>query len=152
MRRAVKRESVLAAQKYRTRFTADGITVQPRGADFEVGLRLERWGYGEALETVPAAEPTSDGQRVTYVRGGLTEWYINRPKGFEQGFTVATRPRRTDDKAGSLRLEMSVSGATGRGRAFRHRLFKIGFSRRNARDPPIVLNWHQELLERVPIP
>ena len=108
-------EAVNPAQEYRTRFTAEGITVQPRGAGFKLGLRLERWGYGESLEAVPTAEPGVVGQRVTYVRGGLEEWYVNRPTGLEQGFTVAAAPRRTagKDAAGSLRLEMSVSGATG---------------------------------------
>ena len=108
-------EAVNPAQAYRTRFTADGITVQPRGAGFELGLRLERWGYGESLEAVPTAEPVAVGQRVTYVRGGLEEWYVNRPTGLEQGFTVAAAPRRTagTDAPGPLRLEMSVSGATG---------------------------------------
>ena len=107
-------EAVNPAQAYRTRFTAEGITVHPRGAGFALGLRLERWGYGEAVEVLPA-EPVADGQRVTYMRGDLQEWYVNRPTGLEQGFTVIAAPRRTagKDAAGSLRLEMSVSGATG---------------------------------------
>ena len=108
-------EAVNPAQAYRTRFTAEGITVQPRGAGFELGLRLERWGYGEALEAVPTAEPVAAGERVTYVRGGLEESYVNRPTGLELGFTVAAAPRRTDgkDATGSLRLEMSVSETAG---------------------------------------
>ena len=105
--------AVNPAQEYRTRFTAEGITVQPRGTDFALGLRLERWGYGEALEAVSPAEPAADGQRVIYVRGGLEEWYVNRPTGLEQGFTLAAAPRRAADAAGLLRLEMSVLGATG---------------------------------------
>ena len=98
------------AQDYRTRFMPDGIVVRPGGADFEVGLRLERWGYGEALEAVPAAELSSDGQRVTYVRGDLEEWYINRPGGIEQGFTVAAAPPRSGE-SNALRVEMAFAGA-----------------------------------------
>ena len=108
-------EAVNPAQAYRTRFTSDGLTVQPVGTGFALGLRLEGWGYGEGLDVLPAAKPVADGQRVTYVRGGLQEWYVNRPTGLEQGFTVAAAPRRTAGKgaAGPLRLEMSVSGASG---------------------------------------
>ena len=95
-----KLEAINPAQNYRTRFSPEGITVQPRGSGFELGLRLERWGYGEALATVSVADPTADGQRVTYVRGSLEEWYVNRPAGLEQGFTVTTAPQRRDGPGG----------------------------------------------------
>ena len=57
-------EAVNPTQEYRTRFTSEGITIQPRGARFEFGLRLERWGYGESLEAVSTARadlPTASG-------------------------------------------------------------------------------------------
>ena len=34
----------------------------------------------------------ADGHRVSFQRGEVTEWYLNKPTGVEQGFTIARAP------------------------------------------------------------
>jgi hypothetical protein len=48
-----------------------------------------------------------EGNRVSYRRGGLTEWYLNGPLGLEQGFTLERRPAGV----GSLTLAVRADGA-----------------------------------------
>jgi hypothetical protein len=57
-----------------------------------VGLCLQSYGYGERLTKAVRARLVGNGNRVEYLRGNLTEWYVNRPEGVEQGFTLAARP------------------------------------------------------------
>ncbi len=51
--------------------------------------------------------PIAAGNRVSYRRAGLTEWYRNGPFGIEQGFTVAGR---LPDAGRSLTVAIHVSG------------------------------------------
>lgn len=41
-----------------------------------------------AQAPVAAAQTHINGTCITYQRGPITEWYINRPIGLEQGFTL----------------------------------------------------------------
>jgi len=102
-------EGANPAQAYTTRFAPQGIVVRPGGGDAELGFTLTGWGYGSALLPVASASPRADGQRVEYVRGELTEWYVNRRSGLEQGFTLNAPPQaeRGEER---LRLEMTLSG------------------------------------------
>ena len=100
------------AQAYTTRFTPEGIRLQPRGAGIEVGLTLAGYGYRE-LRPLPPAAPRVEGARVEFHRGALTEWYVNRAAGLEQGFTLDEPPQETPGSAGGrepLRLELEVAG------------------------------------------
>ena len=97
------------AQAFTTRFTPKGIHVRPWGAGSELGLTLTGWGYGKALAPIAPTSPRANGQRVEYVHGALTEWYVNRSSGLEQGFTLAAPPRGARREA-RLRLEMTLSG------------------------------------------
>ncbi len=74
-------------------------------ATFEqAGLRLEplddapTWcwtaslasvGRGDRLAGVPHPTAVVDGTRLEYLRGDLTEWYLNDTRGLEQGFVLA---------------------------------------------------------------
>ena len=96
------------AQGYTTRFTTRGIRLRPRGAEIEVELALSGYGYSR-MQAVEPAEPHAEGNRVEFDRGALTEWYVNRPAGLEQGFTLA-RPPAEARGAQPLRLELAVTG------------------------------------------
>jgi hypothetical protein len=72
-------------------------------------LAFMGYRYGQTLE--PVSEPTlvALGNRIEYRRGSITEWYVNDPRGVEQGFCLAQRPAGPRD-AGPLRLELGIEG------------------------------------------
>ena len=41
---------------------------------------------------IAAVSPINNGARVEYRRDGITEWYVNGPRGLEQGFTLDRAP------------------------------------------------------------
>jgi len=84
------------AQRLQVRFAPDRVRVN------SVSLALAAVG-GRA---VGATQPRAAGNRVTYARGGVREWYVNGPLGLEQGFDVAARPAR------GLSLTLIVGGTT----------------------------------------
>lgn len=63
--------------------------------DWEFGMRLH--SYGQAFTLVPVTKATleAEGNKVTYNRGNISEWYINDTQGLEQGFTLDT-PKNYD--------------------------------------------------------
>jgi hypothetical protein len=84
-------------ERARVDFLQDGVRVEaPPGrhpAGGAVEMHLARAGREGALSRVAAAgEPETEGNRVLYRRGPLTEWYIDGPLGLEQGFTMAEPP------------------------------------------------------------
>src|SRR5262249_9361862 len=80
-------------------------------ADWRAGMSLIGYGYGDHLSTVGGAELKANGARIEYRRAwpALTEWYINKAGGWEQGFTLAAAPGA---RAGGerLRLELELTG------------------------------------------
>jgi len=51
----------------------------------------------------------ADGQRLTYQRGPvLQEWFLNDPRGLEQGWTISQRPEGAG--SGPIRLDLAVRG------------------------------------------
>jgi hypothetical protein len=70
-------------------FGQAGVTVAAAGGR----ISLTPVGLGVAM-------PTASGNRVSYRRSGVTEWYVNGPAGLEQGFTLA----------GPQTLSLRVSG------------------------------------------
>ena len=90
-------------------FTAGGASVT--SGSTTLGLHATAVGYGPALTSLPGAAPRASGNRVSYARAGITEWYVNGPLGLEQGFTV-TRPPASR-AAGPLTIVVSLAGARG---------------------------------------
>ncbi|WP_050429151.1 FG-GAP repeat protein [Chondromyces crocatus] len=82
------------AQRLETTLTAEGVQLAPRGGEaaWRFGLTPRGWGCGDRWVSAAPVVPEGEGNRVTYARAGLTEWYVNGPLGLEQGFTVAARP------------------------------------------------------------
>ncbi len=98
-------QAVSAPQRLRARFGRSGVQVAS-GAT-RLGLSLRALGYGTSLAALGAVAPRASGNRVTYARGGLSEWYANGPLGLEQGFTVSRAPAGL--VAGPLTLSMALS-------------------------------------------
>jgi uncharacterized repeat protein (TIGR01451 family) len=99
-------------QHFRAFFAADSVQVLLATADQSVARwRASLTGYGRqhSQQPVVAVEPVVRENRVEYVRGTLTEWYINDPRGLEQGFTLGEPPAEEDGQmGGSLVLTMAV--------------------------------------------
>jgi uncharacterized repeat protein (TIGR01451 family) len=55
-----------------------------------------------------AVEPTAEKDRVSYRRGPVTEWYVNRASGLEQGFEIAEPELRRNEP---ITLSMAVEGS-----------------------------------------
>jgi MYXO-CTERM domain-containing protein len=75
----------------------------------DVALRLELVAFGRegAAMPVPSSRPRADGDAIRYERGSsLVEWYLDRPAGVEQAFTLDDRPAG----GGALVFEYRVRG------------------------------------------
>jgi len=100
------------------RFDRDGAHLSSFGAS--IGVRTVGWedtdgaapiSVEPALGACPSDPSGSVGEcrrRVQYARGGLTEWWVRRGAGYEQGWTVANR--RGDGRG--LSIEVVVDNAT----------------------------------------
>ena len=60
-----------------------------RSGRVRLGLSLDAVGYGGSLRAIGVVAPRREGNGVLYAHGGLNEWYVNGPRGLEQGFTVS---------------------------------------------------------------
>ncbi len=96
-----------AGQRLVARFDDSGL-VEVRSGDARLGLSLVSYGYGGALQSIAAALPRAQANRVVYAHGALSEWYANGPLGLEQGFTLAKAPARHG--TGPLTLSLALSG------------------------------------------
>ncbi len=63
-------------------------------------------GHGTA--EVGEGAVVAQGNRVEIQRSGITEWYMNKPQGLEQGFDIRKRPEGN----GELRLALALDNAT----------------------------------------
>jgi uncharacterized repeat protein (TIGR01451 family) len=97
------------AQGYDTTFTAGGIEITSRGAGdaWTMAVSVTGYGYEGEVRALPEAEPAVGRERVEYRRGRLTEWYVNGPRGLEQGFDIEEPEVRG---RGPLVVEMAVGG------------------------------------------
>jgi FG-GAP repeat len=98
--------AVNAGQHFSERFSPAGVTLSSGQARFLLGLA----GIGRGAHVVapPAAAARATGNRVSYARGRVREWFANGPLGLEQGFDVARKP----GGSGVLTLAVSVAGAS----------------------------------------
>jgi FG-GAP repeat len=116
-----RREGIYEAgnpkQGYRAVFTREGVEVRgssQAGNEWRLGMKLTAYGYEERKKTVTSAGLKASGDRIEYERRagdgtGLSEWYVNRASGLEQGFTIAQAPgkRRAGER---LNLWLKLSG------------------------------------------
>src|SRR5882672_5638698 len=83
------------AHGLRTYFTASGIRVVPRGEaepTWEWGLALVRFGRPGKEAVAQRGHLSALGHRLEHDRDGIVEWYVNDPRGLEQGFTLPAPP------------------------------------------------------------
>ncbi len=105
-------EAVNPVQQMRARFTADEVQVQSGSAcqtPWQLGLRLKRIGYGTQLQAVRPGVLSARQNRVEIKRGNITEWYLNKPEGIEQGFTLHAPLTKTQQTSDELRVVMELS-------------------------------------------
>ncbi|HEY9435845.1 MAG TPA: FG-GAP repeat protein, partial [Blastocatellia bacterium] len=110
-------EAANPKQNYRIAFKPEGMEVNGSGGTgrgWRMGMELTAFGYGARKKVVGAAGLKTAGDRVEYERQSrdgarLSEWYVNRAGGLEQGFTIPQAPgeRRAGEK---LSLWLRLSG------------------------------------------
>jgi uncharacterized repeat protein (TIGR01451 family) len=96
-------------QGYGTTFKQDGIEIRATGsrASWRLGFSVAGYGYESDLRPAGPAAPEATKDRIEYRRDGMTEWYVNRPGGLEQGFEMLA-PRVKRDEP--LVIDMVVRG------------------------------------------
>jgi len=69
-------------------FNGESIVAHSLKGNWSVSMELTQLGTPNQLK--PANKPTVQikGNRITYDRGNIKEWYINDARGLEQGFTL----------------------------------------------------------------
>jgi uncharacterized protein (TIGR03437 family) len=105
-------EAVNPAQQMRARFTDDDVQLQSGSAcqtPWQLGLQLKRIGYGTHSQTVRPGVLSAQQNRIEIKRDNLTEWYLNKPEGIEQGFTLHARPETEQASTDELRVVMELS-------------------------------------------
>ena len=107
------------AQGLHISFSSKGIKVRPRNSgasvDWQLGMSLSGVGYGDRTQSVFDGSLSASGNRIDYGRvtgngTAFTEWYVNTPRGLEQGFTLPIRPARNAKKGDPLVLKFEMSG------------------------------------------
>jgi hypothetical protein len=93
------------AQSMELAFSRAGVSLTATRT--HVSLALVGAGQGRIFVAVAPANPRATGNRVTFERAGISEWYENGPLGVEQGFTI--RRSLAPAAAGPLTLSMSLS-------------------------------------------
>ncbi len=83
------------------------VRVSPGDGAWQLALAFESIGREGAMVEVAPAGVAADGPRAELHRGAVVEWYVNSPRGLEQGFSVAERP----DGEGPLALELALGGS-----------------------------------------
>ena len=81
-------------QHWTTQFDGRGFIAQPKGADWQWGLELQSYGFGDQqtpIQGKPAVK--AEGQRLSYQwDANVQEWFVNDQRGLEHGFTIGQRP------------------------------------------------------------
>ncbi len=95
------------AHRFTTTFGTDSVQITPAHGP-PVEMRATTMTTERGSVALPALRPMVTDGRVEYRREGLTEWYVNGPRGLEQGFTIAAPP----SGAAAFTLRMTVTGAT----------------------------------------
>ena len=82
------------AQNWVTTFDRRGFLAQPQTGNWEWGLELTSYGFGDAQHVI-AGPPVAraEGSRLSYQWDDtVQEWFVNDQRGLEHGFTLAARP------------------------------------------------------------
>jgi len=99
-------EATTQHQRLVAHFNSEGVEL--RGGDAHWRMQARWFGYADTMQSVNAAAPQADRNRIDYRRGTLTEWYVNGPLGLEQGFTISEPPR--SGTGNLLTIALALSG------------------------------------------
>lgn len=109
--------AVNPANALRASFSGAEVRVHSTSARaWQVGLKLQAYGYGDAVVGATPGMARAAGNRVEIVRGssGMLEWYVNTSSGLEQGFTLSAPPvGRREPATGPalpLRIVLDLTG------------------------------------------
>ncbi|MBL8208570.1 MAG: FG-GAP repeat protein, partial [Blastocatellia bacterium] len=105
-------EAVNPAQSLRASFTGADVQVHSGNAcqtPWQLGLTLKGVKYGTTWQAVRPGVLSAQGNRVDIVRDTISEWYLNKPEGLEQGFTLKARPTTSTPTTDELRVVMELS-------------------------------------------
>jgi hypothetical protein len=87
------------AHGFRSRVSVGGIEVVPRTADsfdtnaeWKLSIATSGFGRGSISARLVRAAVSANDERVELDHGALTEWFVNEPRGLEQGWTIAQSP------------------------------------------------------------
>jgi uncharacterized repeat protein (TIGR01451 family) len=97
----------------RAAFTSEGLRVSERGENeggWQWEMPLRAFGRGARARQLGSAL-RSDGARVEYRRGPLTEWYTNVGPAIEQGFTLDEKPAGSGPLALHFELRTDLAPA-----------------------------------------
>ncbi len=85
--------AIRPSRPFRAEMTRKGVTVLPsRGSAWAFQATPRGFGCEGALVELGDATPAVIGGRVEYERRALREWYVDGPRGLEQGFTIPSPP------------------------------------------------------------
>jgi len=102
------------AQKLITSFAASGVTIKPLNTtdqaknSWQLNMRFMSVGeVGSNLHQVSDATPKVETNKLSYHRGDITEWYVNKPQGIEQGFTIH---QSLNQKNTDIKIRLRIDG------------------------------------------
>jgi hypothetical protein len=111
------------AHGFRSRISASGIEIVPRdaqsfgaSAEWQLSIATESFGRGERCIALVRAAVSANDERVELDHGALSEWFVNEPRGLEQGWTIARSPAGVGPLwiclafGGDLRARIDASG------------------------------------------
>jgi hypothetical protein len=83
------------AQQWTTEFDGRGFLAKPKAAEWQWGLELRSYGFGQQ-QTAVQGQPRvkAEGQRLSYQWDAtVQEWFVNDQRGLEHGFILSERPQ-----------------------------------------------------------
>ena len=113
------------AQQFNARFTGKELQIanvgsrdqetQSSQSQWQLGMKLIGYGIGDDLMPLGEGELSASGDRIEIRKPQLSnsnspiiEWYVNKPEGLEQGFTLSQSPSTDDQSAASGRLKVAL--------------------------------------------
>jgi len=89
--------------------TRNGVEIGSSQQSWRMGMKLAGIGYGQKLRNISTGSARVNGNRIEIPHSSVTEWYVNKPEGIEQGFTVTQRPGVGLD-GNPLRVALKITG------------------------------------------
>jgi hypothetical protein len=94
---------------------ANDFTAQAQAGAIHVSAGLDAWDmalagldFGSLAQPLGAVQTSVHDNRVDFDYGVIDEWYVNTPRGLEQGFTVPSLP--PSDSGGYLTVSLALGG------------------------------------------